>query len=204
MNFIQYKENLDKMASERMIKLIVNEGSEDAFVMEIPLHFLLNEDMAKRVPEDHDGFYFFHADLKREYLEKMIDYLRYFSEHPMDMKSDFDKPLRYTLDVYLTRKPEFGFYQTFIQEIWDFEISEGDRMIRHIMELINYMDPLLIQDSVTGDGSDIRSKLFTLLQLCCMKYASEIKGKSKEEVRKMFVLPKVETPAPSAGAGGTA
>ncbi len=204
MKMNQYKEKNSKMASERMIKLFVNDGTEDGYHIEVPLHFLLNEEMAQKVPEDNEGFYFFHSDLKREYLEKMIEYLRYFHEHPMDMKNDFDKPLRFALNEYLGRKPEFAFYQTFIQEIWDFEIGEGDRMIRHIMELINYMDPLLIQDSVTGDGSNIRSQLYTLLQLCCMKYASEIKGKSKEEVRRMFVLPKVETPTPSAGAGGTA
>jgi hypothetical protein len=183
----------------RMVKLFVNDGTADGFSVEIPLHYLLNEDMGRRVPEDHDGFYFFNPTLTREIMDKMIEYLHYFHEHPMDMKNDFDKPLRATLDVYLAKKPQFAFYQQFINEIWSDEISEGDRMIRHIMELINYMDPLLIQDSVS-EGPTERSHLFTLMQLCCMKYASEIKSKSRDEVRRMFM----PNAAPSAGAGGSA
>lgn len=186
----------------RMVKLNVNDGTPQAFIVEIPLCYLLNHDMAKRVPEDHDAFYFFNPSLTREIMDKMIDYLQYFHQHPMDMKKDFDKPLRATLDVYLAKKPEFAFYQDLINEIWRIEISEGDRMIRHIMELINYMDPLLIQDSVS-EGSPERSHLYTLMQLCCMKYASEIKSKSREEVRRMF-MPTETASAPSAGAGGSA
>lgn len=186
----------------RMVKLNVNDGTDQAFVVEIPLCYLLNDEMAKRVPEDHDAFYFFNPSLTREIMDKMIDYLQYFHQHPLDMKKDFDKPLRATLDVYLAKKPEFAFYQDLINEIWRIEISEGDRMIRHIMELINYMDPLLIQDSVS-EGAPERSHLFTLMQLCCMKYASEIKSKSREEVRRMF-MPTAVPSAPSAGAGGSA
>jgi hypothetical protein len=185
----------------RMVKLFVNDGSSEAFVIEIPLCYLLNEAMAKRVPEDHEGFYFFNPSLTREIMYKMMDYLRYFNQHPMDMNKDFEKPLRATLDVYLAKKPQFAFYQQFVDEIWQNEISKDDRMIRHIMELINYMDPLLIQDSVS-EGALERSHLFTLMQLCCMKYASEIKSKSRDEVRKMFI-PTAVPSTPSAGAGGT-
>lgn len=186
----------------RMVKLNVNDGTPQAFVLEIPLCYLLNEEMAKRVPEDHDGFYFFHHSLTREIMDKIIEYLHYFNQYPMDMKSDFDKPLRSTLDFYLAKKPQLAFYQQFIDEIWQNEILEGDRMIGHIMQLINYMDPLLIQDSVSK-GAPERSHLYTLMQLCCMKYASEIKSKTREEVRKMFI-PTAVPSTPSAGAGGSA
>lgn len=186
----------------RMVKLNVNDGTPQGFIVEIPLCYLLNEKMANKVPEDHDAFYFFNPSLTREIMDKMIQYLQYFHQYPMDMKKDFDKPLRSILDVYLAKKPEFAFYQQFIDDIWQHDISMGDSMIRTIMELINYMDPLIINDSVS-EGSSERSHLFTLMQLLCMKYASEIKIKSREEVRRMFIADAIPS-TPSAGAGGSA
>jgi hypothetical protein len=149
----------------------------DETVYEVPSNILMGPLLTpcgngdEEEEEDKYHFYIPSGTITKDIFEKILNFLRYYHENPIDTHKDIDRPLRFLLEEYLGKKPEYQFYQDFLQEIWDtpHPEREGGKYIELILEAVFYLDIKPIYD------------------LCCAKYASEMKSKSYEEIRSLLI-----------------
>ena len=190
-NSICYKKSVNlkniKMSSISKITL------RDETVFEVPSNILMGPLLTPCHDgnEDEEDTYHFRIPLgsiTKDLFEKILEFLRYYHEHPIDTKTEIERPLRHLLEEYLEKKAEYKFYQDFMQEIWDTPNPEreGGKYIELVLKAVHYMD------------------ITPLYDLCCAKYASEMKSKSREEILSLMKENTPSSGAISSGAGAGA
>lgn len=160
----------------------------DETVFEVPLDILMGPLLTPCSEESDLDFRIPLPLVSKDVFEKILEFLQYYHENPINIEKDIDRPLRYTLNQYMAKKAEYGFYVHYLQEIWDRPNPdrEGGKYIECIVKATHYLD------------------IKPLYELCCIKYADEMKNKSRDEIRSLLVEKTVSSETVGTGAGAGA
>lgn len=103
-------------------------------------------------------------DIGSEYLAEIVEFLRYQSTPGNDLIFEFEKPLK---SKKIEENIKVDWYVKFIEKIY----AKGIQYIRQFTLHANFLD------------------IQVLLNLCCIRLALAIKGKTPEEIREVLELP---------------
>lgn len=149
-----------------MSKIIVI--SSDNKKYEATKEMLMLSGFLKELVEDNEDDQEVKLEVDSKYLEDILEFLKYQSTPGNDILLEFEQPIK---SKKLEENIKVKFYVDFMNKL----NTKGQEHVKQFTLQANFLN------------------IEVLLHLCCVDYATRIKGKTPEEIRELFGLPQ---PAP--------